>query len=781
MRSLSKNFSNLYTHICEILPDVLCVTETWLGVDSSGVHIDGYNFINFHRSSGKRGGGVGMYLRNTIKYKRISNISRGNGIEQLWILAENYKSKILIGVIYRPPDYLLSDFSSHIKDSFRDLALRFNKYATYILGDFNVDLNKNTTEAADFLNVFDQVGMRQLITKDTRVTAHSSTLIDLIFSNRADKVKTTEVIEKHISDHFIISVTFTTKSNIKKSKVIKCRPWHLADPITTQISFLKHHIRNENHTLEQKVSTLTNTLKYTVNEVCPEKCIRSSKPFAPWMGNNEVKSAQRKRNVIKRKLSANPDNEQLRIQYQIAVKNTNKLIETMRSQFLSQAADQEDKGKIWKAIKTLLHSEKNVSTICPDVFNTFYVSTTERLTQVAPISTEELLSLDILSHRDSSDLCKFHFDHVTENDIFQSFRSLKSNKIGSCGVNSNILKMLYPIIREELMYIINCSFSSCIFPNILKQTKIIPVPKTKASIKPENFRPIAIQTTLSKVFELIMLKKMHHHFDNLMIFKGKQFGFRPGLSTVSLLLKVNQHIQLNLNKGHLTVVIFLDFSKAFDTVNHEILLRKLYKYNFSTQALKTIASYLRSRTVRTISGEQISKSVNIDAGVPQGSIIGPTLFNVYVADIYSCLPDDVQILQYADDCQIIMTFSKSKDLSHITNKIFSVIESIKQWAKLNCLCLNENKTQVLPIFNTNSVFSKMNFFVNRGDSFNFQSEARNLGVLYCSNFSLSPHFTNKLQHVRHMAYLLRLLFRRYTSKRAIRIRLKSLLPYFFLQ
>ena len=193
--------------------------------------------------------------------------------------------------------------------------------------------------------------------------------------------------------------------------------------------------------------------------------------------------------------------------------------------------------------------------------------------------------------------------------------------------------------------------------------------------------------------------------------------------------------------------------------------------------METIISYLRERTIKTRVDNKLSSPLNLLAGVPQGSILGPMLFNIFVSDLKYGLDCDVQILQYADDCQLLLKFDKEAKFEEIIQKVERVIGQVSKWSEDNLLILNNDKTQILPIYNRNSVFSKMPFFSQH--NFTFMKEAKNLGVFYNFRFNWSTHFNHILSTMRKSIYHMKQFFRRYTTKSDYFIRKKIVLTILY--
>ena len=189
----------------------------------------------------------------------------------------------------------------------------------------------------------------------------------------------------------------------------------------------------------------------------------------------------------------------------------------------------------------------------------------------------------------------FHFQPTSEEDVITILKRLKRNKVGAFGMNSNVYKDLSQAISNEDSLLINGCFRESIFPICAKKAHVLPIPKVKNSLKLEDYRPISIQTTLSKILEMAMLQQIENFVQQNNVISTQQFGFRPGKSTEDLLQKLNTKIRLNLNAGYLSILILLDFSKAFDTLSHEKLISKLLKVGFGIAATKLLINYLRNR------------------------------------------------------------------------------------------------------------------------------------------------------------------------------------------
>ena len=719
----------------------------------TGFFIDGYNFIHRNRCGNVRGGGVGIYLKNTFLYQRLSDIEYID-IEQLWVSVNHLKHTFIIAVIYRPPNQDLKVFLDNMRRTLNSLYNIVHRHTVFITGDFNIDqVNDNNYE---FTELFEQFGFVQIVNDFTRITNTSATIIDLIFTN-SPNVDSSTVIEKNISDHCVIQTSFKLKTASKITpRTISFRPWHTINLTTLKETFATMT------SVADSAEYLQSKLIAIIDAICPIKSLRVTKPFAPWMKSQKILNTQAERDTLKKIYAANKLNDNIRKSYRILVRKTDSVIKEERCKFLRESVQTGDSRSIWRLVRKLLHNNNNDVTTDPAIYNRHYITTFERIIKKKP-PTDDVI-IEIITHNKPYKLDCFEFQKINESDVILIIKRLKPNKIGSCGINSSVLKDLSKEIAPELAYIINTCITNANFPEILKRAKITPIAKVKKPKVPTDYRPISIQTTLSKILELAMLNQIDAYLRHERTLYCTQYGFRRGLSTTNLLRNVSEKTRFNLNKGMLTVIILLDFSKAFDTLNYAILIKKLINLKFSSNALNLIASFLRGRVVQTVVNNKGSKWENIYAGVPQGSILGPTLFKIYVSDLITHVPDDAVVYQYADDCQILLTFSKRNNISDILSKIENILQIVKKWSNTNDLALNSQKTQLLPIFNKNTLFSKMNIFENgTKDGVFFTRTALNLGITYNSGLGWSNHFDGLLLKTRKSYQTLRQFFNQYTT------------------
>ena len=297
---------------------------------------------------------------------------------------------------------------------------------------------------------------------------------------------------------------------------------------------------------------------------------------------------------------------------------------------------------------------------------------------------------DFKSYLKENEILLSEYD-VSEKELEDAFCSLKINKSpGFDDISSNVVKNAYHIIKHPLRYIFNLSIKYGEFPEKLKIARITPVFKSDDVTALNNYRPISVLPCFSKLLERIMYNRLYNFLREHNLLYDKQFGFQASHSTDHAIIELTNQIYNSFNENKFTLGVFIDLSKAFDTVNHDIIITKLKYYGVKNTNIKWFKSYLSSRKqfIAYDQAEQTSMT-NIICGVPQSSILGPLLFLIYVNDLYKA-STILNPIMFADDTNLFHSHSDIKTLFQIVNK---ELTNINKWFQANKLSLNAKKTK----------------------------------------------------------------------------------------
>ena len=316
---------------------------------------------------------------------------------------------------------------------------------------------------------------------------------------------------------------------------------------------------------------------------------------------------------------------------------------------------------------------------------------------------------------------------------------------------------------SPLVHIINNLIDKKVFPNSWKIARVCPIPRVDQPTLVKDFRPISVLPILSKVYERVILKQLCNFIEKESLYTTTQSDFRKGHSTTTILLKIRDDIKRAMNKSEVTLAILIDYSKAFDTIDQNILLEKLLKFNLSPQAIEIIFSYISHRKQYVQVDDTSSEISNMYFGIPQGSILGPVLFNFYVANLSETLCSTSA--QYTDDTTIYDS-CKNSEIKSCAQNLEKDLNNLSQWSTNENL-FNEDKTKSI-LFSTSQLAQKHQL----SDSNTYQIKcnekavkrvqcANLLGTHFDENFSWKDHVNNVVKSCSGTLRILRQ-FKRFT-------------------
>ena len=705
--------------------DVVCISETWLKDDIIEFYnINGYNmYATFRKRT--EGGGTLIYVRNKYEVKERKDLEcpqlETNYVQIQLELLSGHKS-IIVGEIYRPPNYPNAQFLEYLEQT---LEVIENENKLMILaGDFNYNMLKGceSNSAHTFTNLLSSYGFSPIITLPTRVQNEHESLLDNIFINDSNYCENAGVIVDDISDHFPVFSTFYFKHQCRETKkVVKTFDKRKLPELK---DFLVHKLRDfSNH---DDANAACNDLinAYIEGVETFSKSYRKSRrktPFNPWITPAILCSINTK-NKLYRKFMMNK-NVRNETRYK---KYRNLLVGVIRDAktiyFKDSIEKNKNNGKMtWQLLNTAINKQKNKTTIfpsslydttgkiykqteIPNGFNRFFTSIAIDLEKDIPVS-----DVDPVKYLPESEYESFG-EHLTttSKEVSSAIKSLNQVGGGFDGISTNLLLETYKDILNHLTHLFNLCLKQGIFPEKLKHAIITPIYKTGGKDKFNNYRPISLLPVFSKVLEKIIQSSILSSLEQHNILHPLQFGFRKMHSTYMPLAHMYDEISKYCHKGEVICTIYLDLKKAFDTVSIDILLRKLKFIGIEGNLYNIIKSYLSNRTQTTRINGNDSCTEYVRMGVPQGSILGPLLFLIYINDlVYSSVHATFYL--FADDTAVTV---RANNIGELQEKVTLLSADITQWFQANRLSLNAKKTnyQLYSRYPTSDLDIKLNGF-----------------------------------------------------------------------
>ena len=621
--------------------DIIAFNETRLdpSISDGEVKIYGYDLIRKDRS--RKGGGVCIFLRSSINYQNRSDLVP-NDLEGVCLEIFKPNSKpFVIASIYRPPD-CSSDFFTNFESMIK--AIDNEDKELHILGDLNCNMLKHIPDqpTKTLKSIYEMYQLYQTIEEPTRVTKTSSTLIDHHATNSTGKIARSGVIHIGISDHSLIyairKINPATKTGTN-IRTIEFRNMKRFD----QQQFIADLLGQpwERIILQKDTNSMWSCWKEMfleiLNKHAPIQNKRTRSFNVPWL-TKEIKELIHNRDKLKRKAIVTNQDEDWQNYKSFRNKVNIAMRQAKTNYYRDKITLQKDNPKdAWKTINNLLGRTCNNTVVnelklndrkinspeeLAEAFNNYFINIGPSLAHEMALSSVSFESFVKPSH---SELPEFRT--VTNANVQKILEGLSLAKAtGIDNISGKILKVAALAISPSLTYIINHAIISCCFPDDWKVARVLPLHKKGPRNLPDNYRPISILPAISKIMERILYDQLYDYLSANDILCERQFGFRRLHSTSSALLDSTNSWYLNMDRKMFNLVVFLDLKKAFDTVNHEILLRKMEIYGVTGNALNLMKSYLTDhKQICQLNG--VSSTENqIGCGIPQGSILGPLFF-----------------------------------------------------------------------------------------------------------------------------------------------------------
>ncbi|XP_075162960.1 uncharacterized protein LOC142235586 [Haematobia irritans] len=630
----SENLNEIFNNICNALQiktppyktiyhiDIICISETWFTkyVADGFICVAGYNVFRNDRNI-RTGGGVAIYVKSNISCKVIIRSGENEEVESIFIETLLNGQKLLIGCVYRPNKNIpINNFINYLTDA-------VVHYDDVIISG---DMNSNIILDGSLINAVNSVGLYAVnSTNPTHFATTASTLLDLFLVNNQNKILLYDQLSAScFSKHDLIFMTYDVQRPPPEEEAqtflnFKKINYHL---LMSGLHCINWRTIYMIQSVDDKVDFLNRNLQHLQTLSVPQCTRKEQRAHKSWF-NNSIQNLIKCRDIAYRRWKRFKTQE-LHNEFKALRSEVNKTIQRAKANHYSNRFQSAINSKCkWNIIREIGIGKSKFRPVNddPDQINESFVSAVTTNAAMNLSSTSDIDATNFQPHT------AFEFACTNYQDIVFSCMAIKSNAAGFDNIYPQLIKIILPHILPYITHLFNMILTTGNYPSAWKYAKIIPTPKTS-----DEYRPISILPFLSKVFERIIHNQISKYLNEENLLSSRQSGFRPKHSCITALIDVTEEIRSKLDDGLLSCLVLLDHSKAFDCVDHKRLCAKLLiLYNFSHSASSLVYNYLCERSQSVVVGSLVSKPLNINRGVPQGSILGPLLF--YLPQLYMVL------------------------------------------------------------------------------------------------------------------------------------------------
>lgn len=776
IRSLPHKIDLLRAWLSYNKPAVITISETWLqsNICDAEISLDGYTLYRADR--GSRGGGVATYVSSNLSSEVVTPNESPLHFECLFVRLRFHHKHLIIGNIYRPPN--------SPSESINNILATINSLncsdELIILGDFNRNwLDRSSVKEK---NLLESLNLTQLIQEPTRVTGSSSSLLDWILVTHPNRIADSGILADCFSDHSVIFCVWKIRLPRLPSKIIKVRRHK-----NFSEDYFIHDLLNINWSRLELIPYVEDAWNFFHSEVlkvidkhAPWVSVKVKGRHLPWIDGDLLHLFKERDKAWKRYKSTKDmadGAEYKRLRNICTVKTRN-----AKSNYYKTALSNDftNPKQFWKKLNSLLN--KSVMSSPPSLrVNDMIISDpasvadafNQHFSSVSKLCPSNLVHSNPVNASVAN--TSFTLTTITPTEVQQAISDTKSGGAGPDGLEMKFIKIASHILAFPLCYLFNLSISTSEVPAMWKNARVTPIHKSGDPLDPNNYRPISIISTVAKIFEKVIFKRLFKYVNDFSVLSDMQSGFRPNYSTTTALTKFVNDVASSLDNNMPTGAIFIDLTKAFDLVNHYLLLDKLHNIGLCKQSLFWFNSYLHFRRQSVAFNGCFSQYTVMENGVPQGSCLGPLLFSIFINDLPNVC-SNCNILLYADDTVI---YSAKRDFNLIESSLQSDFDDIQKWFNANGLILNKTKSYSM-LFDNRSTRYKQDhtLSIRFADDTLMENveEFKYLGLLLDSNLSFKSHIDSVVKKINFNLSLLYRSINCFTPQIRLRIVTQLLFP-----
>lgn len=714
IRSLRKNFDSflLYLESLTYKPNVIILTEIWIKEEEVSLYnIEGYNKF-FGCTTRNKAGGIAVFVNSEIEATLMSKNTYAT-FDHVYLLLSIGKIQHSIIGLYRSHNFTIPQFYREISHLLGNIS---NLKSVIMTGDFNLDLLENSLEIDEFKILMSSEGFYCCFLDITRpgTETQKSSCIDPIFVKQTiNSSLKSFTVQTDITDHYLVAVVINNIGSTKKGQSIQKHKEFINFTKVKELLRLQtwNDVKNEKD-VNSALCRFYQILNAAI-EQCKEYKYITAKitKLKPWMTMGLLNSI-RTRDKMFNKLKKQPFNSDLKNKYSsyrnflyqlirttkrlyyesVFNKNKNNMKETWRVTKEIMGCQNDKSSKTIKSLKTrptddggeLITDNKNMA----NILNEHFISISEKSIQ----KHDNDSNYNYFTPYVKNCLNSFAFFPIDEKQIISEIKLLKEGKsTGVDNIETNFIKNINEQIASILTHIFNLSLETGTFPLAFKKGIVVPLHKGGDDMNPDHYRPIALLPVISKLFEKIVSDRITDFLNKTNFFSENQYGFIKNKGTDLALYKFTSAILNGINNDKKVTGLFIDITKAFDTVSHEILLDKLYKAGFRGTVADWLKSYLSDRKQAVRLNGELSEFKAVKSGVPQGSTLGPLLFIVYINDLCDSKLKG-KIFTFADDTALLY---ENENLEENYNNITEDFKVLKNWFYYNRMTINISKTSYI--------------------------------------------------------------------------------------